>query len=137
MVDFSKAHAQLRLPRSILRLLIQLVFCFPQRLHVTDKRCSQSSTFRGRTVGRERCWEDITIDVVDSPLKPEKRMRIMYKANLNYDRFVRYFQELLSKGLIEERNGSDGKAIYVISERGKTLLDSLRKARDIFDSGKT
>ena len=86
---------------------------------------------------RKRGWAEITIDILEATLKPEKRMKITYKANLNYDRFVRYFQELLSKGLIEERNGSDGKAIYVISERGKTLLDSLRKARDIFDSGKT
>jgi predicted transcriptional regulator len=58
----------------------------------------------------------------------------MYKANLNFERFNEHFQELLRKGLVEQHNGSDGKTIYVISERGKTLLDCLRKAQDIFAS---
>ena len=83
---------------------------------------------------RKRGWEGITIDILEATLKPEKKMRIMYKANLNFARFNAYFQEFLSKGLVEAHNGSDGKAVYMISPRGKTLLDALRKARDIFAS---
>ena len=56
----------------------------------------------------------------------------MYKANLNFERFDKYFQELLKKGLVEEQLDSDGKTAYLISKRGKTLLDCLRKAREIF-----
>lgn len=80
----------------------------------------------------KRGWEAITIDILEATLKPEKKMRIMYKANLNFERFSKYFHELLRKGLIEEQDGSDGKASYMISERGKTLLACLRKARDLF-----
>jgi predicted transcriptional regulator len=84
---------------------------------------------------RKRGWGGITSDILGATLKPEKKMRIMYRANLNFERFDKHFQELLRKGFIEERNGSDGKAVYVISEQGKTLLDCLRKAHDILDSG--
>jgi predicted transcriptional regulator len=82
----------------------------------------------------KRGWGGITIDILEASLKGEKKMRIMYKANLNFERFNKYFQEFLSKGLIEEHDGSDGKVLYVTSERGKALLDALRKARDIFGS---
>ena len=67
-------------------------------------------------------------------MTPEKKMRIMYRANLNFERFHRYFGELLRKGFVEEANGSDGKAVYRISERGKTLLAALRKAKELFAS---
>ena len=83
---------------------------------------------------RKRGWEAITTDILEATLKPEKKMRIMYKSNLNYTRFDKYFQDLLVKGLIETLDDSDGKTAYVISARGKTLLNALKKAREIFDS---
>lgn len=82
----------------------------------------------------KRGWGAINIDILEATLKPEKKMRIMYKANLNFARFDAYFHELLSKGLVEVHNGSDGKTVYVISERGKALLDAIKKARDILAS---
>ncbi|HMK95187.1 MAG TPA: DUF4364 family protein [Candidatus Limnocylindrales bacterium] len=83
---------------------------------------------------RKRGWGSIAVDILEASIKPEKKMRIMYKANLNFARFNKYFQELLSKGLIEEFDGSDGKAFYVITKRGKALLESARKAREILAS---
>jgi predicted transcriptional regulator len=83
----------------------------------------------------KRGWGAITVDILEATLKPEKKMRIMYKANLNFERFNKYFYELIGKGLIEERDGSNGKPCYVISERGKTLLACLRKARELFSAG--
>ncbi len=62
---------------------------------------------------------------------PSNKMRIMYKANLNFDRFNRYFGDLLRKGFIEEMNNSNGRAEYKITERGRTLLTVLRKAQDL------
>ena len=83
----------------------------------------------------KRGWGGISIDLLEAALKPERKMRIMYKSNLNFERFDKYFHEFLSKGFFEEHNGSDGKALYVTTERGKALLDALRKARSIFASG--
>ena len=82
----------------------------------------------------KRGWGGISIDMLDAALKPEKKMRIMYKSNLNFERFGKYFQEFLSKGFIEKLNGSDGKALYVTTERGKALLEALKKAQSIFAS---
>jgi predicted transcriptional regulator len=83
---------------------------------------------------RKRGWEAIAIDILEATLKPERKTRIMYKTNMNFERFDKYFQEFLRKGLIKEHNGSDGKPVYVASAQGKTLLDALKKAQDIFAS---
>jgi len=61
-------------------------------------------------------------------------MRIMYKSNLNFERFNKYFYDLLRKGLVEERNGSNGRLVYKATERGRTLLEVLRKAQELFSS---
>jgi predicted transcriptional regulator len=61
-------------------------------------------------------------------------MRIMYKANLNFERFNRYFQDLLRKGFIEEKNGSNGHLTYKTTERGRTLLKVLRRAEELISS---
>lgn len=83
---------------------------------------------------RKRGWGAITIDILEATLTPEKKMRIMYRANLNFERFNRYFYDLLRKGFIEEANDPDEKPLYRVSERGKTLLAALKKARDLFSS---
>jgi predicted transcriptional regulator len=83
---------------------------------------------------RKRDWQAISIDILEATLNPQKKMRIMYKSNLNFERFNRYFYDLLRKGFVEEVNDSDGRSSYKISERGKTLLVALRKARELFSS---
>ena len=80
---------------------------------------------------RRRGWGAISVDILEATLTPQKKMRIMYKANLNYDRFNSYFSDLVKKGFIVEADGSDGKPSYKISERGKVLLAALRKAQDL------
>jgi predicted transcriptional regulator len=97
------------------------------------ERGAGSVAQRGESV-RKRGWGGITIDILEATLTPEKKMRIMYRANLNFERFNRYFYDLLRKGFIEEVNDSDGRSLYRISKRGKTLLETLRKARDLFSS---
>ncbi len=70
-------------------------------------------------------------EVLARVLEPEKKMRIMYKTNLNFERFDRYFQEFLRKGLVEQPNGSRGKTVYATSGlRGVDLLDAVKRARD-------
>ena len=82
---------------------------------------------------RKRGWEAITVDILEASLSPQKKTRIMYKANLNYDRFNRYFVDFVRKGFIVEADGSDGKPEYKISERGRIFLAALRKAQDLFE----
>jgi len=58
-------------------------------------------------------------------------MRIMYRSNLNFERFNRYFYDLLRKGLVEEMDDGSGRRVYKTTERGKTLLEVLRKAKEL------
>ena len=80
---------------------------------------------------RKRGWGAITIDILEASLTPQKKTRIMYKANLNYDRFSKYFVDFVKKGFIVEADDPDGSNSYVISERGRTFLAALRKAQDL------
>ena len=81
-----------------------------------------------------RTRQNIIIDILEASLTLKKKMRIMYKANLNYEQFTRHFMELRQKGFIEEMDGSDGKPSYRISDKGRTLLGAHREAEDIFHS---
>jgi predicted transcriptional regulator len=83
---------------------------------------------------RRRGWGTITIDILEATLAPQKKMRIMYKANLNYSHFNKYFCDFLKKGFIEETTDLDGKVCYKISQRGKTLLATLKKANELASS---
>ena len=83
---------------------------------------------------RKRGWVEITIDILKATLTPEKKMRIMYKTNLNFSRFNKYFRDLLRKGFIEKVNNPHERTMYRISERGKTLLTALTRAKNLFSS---
>lgn len=83
---------------------------------------------------QRRSWPEITVDILEVTLTPSNKMRVMYKANLNFERFNRYFYDLLKKGFIEEKNGSDGRIVYKTTERGRTLLEVLRKAQELVSS---
>lgn len=83
---------------------------------------------------QRRSWPEITIEILEVSLSPSNKMRIMYGSNLNFERFNRYFYDLLRKGFIEEVNSSDHCDKYRITERGRTLLDVLRKAEALLFS---
>jgi predicted transcriptional regulator len=86
--------------------------------------------------GRKRAWTDITVDILEVTLVPSNKMKIMYKSNLNFDRFNKYFSDLLRKGFIEEMEDSnpEGRRVYKTTKRGRILLDALKKAQDIASS---
>jgi predicted transcriptional regulator len=56
-----------------------------------------------------------------------KPTRILYRANLSHDRLVRYIGELVTKGLLEERQTPDGRS-YVLTPAGVSFINELRKA---------
>jgi len=83
---------------------------------------------------KRRSWLEISIAILEVTLTSTNKTRIMYKSNLNFEHFRRYFYDLLRKGIIEEMNGSDGRLMYTTTERGRTLLEVLRKAQELFNS---
>jgi predicted transcriptional regulator len=80
----------------------------------------------------KRGWSKITAEILEAVSQPERKMRIMYRTNLNFDRFDRYFNDLLEKGFIEKSIDADGHPTYKISERGKTLLAAIEKVYELF-----
>jgi len=58
----------------------------------------------------------------------------MYRANLNFLRFDRYFDRLLEAGLVEvvDNPGSEsGGVVYRTTERGRELLETLKSASEL------
>jgi predicted transcriptional regulator len=61
-------------------------------------------------------------------------MRVMYRSNLNFERFNKYFYDLLRKGFVEEMDNGNGRSLYKITGQGRTLLAVLKKAHDLANS---
>jgi predicted transcriptional regulator len=81
-----------------------------------------------------RGWPAITVDILEMTLNPSNKMRIMYRSNLNFERFNKYFYDLLRRGFIEEMNDSNGRKVYKTTERGRTLLKVLKEAQELVSS---
>ena len=82
---------------------------------------------------KKRGWSAISIDILESGLTPLSKTRLMYKSNLNFVRFQKYFRSFLQKGLLEEAETRNrGRKVYVTSKRGKVLLAALKNAEKIF-----
>ena len=80
---------------------------------------------------QKRSRMTITTEILEATLAPKKKMKIMYKVNLNYLRFNKYLSELLKKGFVEAIKDSGGNKCYLISQRGKELLGVLKKANEL------
>ena len=81
-----------------------------------------------------RSWPEITTEILEITLTPSNKMKIMYGSNLNFERFNRYFYDLLNKDFIRETKDSGGRIKYIITDRGRILLDVLRKAEALLSS---
>jgi predicted transcriptional regulator len=80
---------------------------------------------------QKRSRMTITMEILEVTLTPKKKMKIMYKVNLNYLRFNKYLSELLTKGFVEAVKDSEGNRCYLTSQRGRELLAVLKKANDL------
>ena len=83
---------------------------------------------------KRRSWPEITIKILEVTASPSNKMGIMYRSNLNFERFSRYFKILLKKGLIEEIKDSNGRSTYKNTDRGRTLLVTLRRTHELLFS---
>jgi len=72
---------------------------------------------------------EVIVDILTEALEGANKTRIMYQANLNFTRFNCYLSEMVENGLLVVEDGGDGRVVYRATERGKTLLETLRKAQ--------
>ena len=77
---------------------------------------------------------EVVADILTEALYGANKTRIMYRANLNFLRFHRYFSELLDKGLMVRENGSDGRVVYRTTDKGRRFLKIISNAEEIISS---
>ena len=76
-----------------------------------------------------RSRTEVIVDILVEALPGANKTRIMYRANLNFLRFNQYLSEMLDNGLLRMENHNNGRVVYRATESGKTLLETLQKAR--------
>lgn len=69
------------------------------------------------------CADILSVILREGEVGPTK---IMYGANLSYDRLGKYLNYLLELGLIEEVKRGD-RTTYVLTERGFRFLEEFRR----------
>ena len=79
---------------------------------------------------KRRSQTAVIIDILTEASRGANKTRIMYRANLNFCRFNRYFSKLMEEGLIAVTE-NPGEIVYQTTEKGITLLKLLRKAGEI------
>lgn len=85
-------------------------------------------------MSRRRSRLEVVADILTEALNGANKTRIMYRANLNFLRFHRYFSELLDKELIVGENTSDGRVVYRTTDRGRRFLKLISNAEEIISS---
>ncbi len=81
-------------------------------------------------VKKERCRWEIMRDILKAMReeKQSKKTRIMYKANLDWRNFKRYFDFLLKDEFIAKCN-QDGD--YTLTEKGNDFLKRLKYVEEV------
>lgn len=70
---------------------------------------------------KKRSRYEIVHDILDQCQNGAKKTWVMYRANLSYDLTTNYLNDLVKRGLIENREG-----LYYITDKGKQLLEVLK-----------
>ena len=61
---------------------------------------------------------------------PSKLTHVMYKANLNCSVLKGYLDFLTKQGLVEEKTIRKERLVYVITQRGVTVLKYFRELKE-------
>ncbi len=72
----------------------------------------------------------VIMDILTEALNGANKTRIMYRANLNFLRFNCYLSEMLESGLLREANQESGMVVYTVTQEGRDLLRTLRRAQE-------
>ena len=70
---------------------------------------------------KKRSKYEIVHDILDQCQNGAKKTWIMYRANLSYDLTTNYLNDLVKRGLVENREG-----LFYITDKGKQLLEVLK-----------
>ncbi len=60
--------------------------------------------------------------------------KILYGANLSYDRLMKYLDELKALGLVSEDRGEDDRVLYRITSKGISFLVEFKKIKEFAEA---
>lgn len=91
-----------------------------------------SDAKNGGTI-RRRSRLEIIAEILDAAIDGAVKTNIMYRANVNFIQFNEHLQCLLEARLIRTiRSGR--KTLYVITEKGKLLLDRFNETEEMLNT---
>ncbi len=77
--------------------------------------------------GNKRGEIEIIAQILISAKKQSKKTHLLYSTNISYTNFSKYFDFLINKRFIGEKNGNPGGKVYQITEKGEQLLENINK----------
>ena len=75
----------------------------------------------------KRSESEIIAQILYSAEKEAKKTQLLYKANISYTHFTKYFNFLIEKEFIKIKDQNYTGKIYKTTEKGQHLLESINK----------
>ena len=75
--------------------------------------------------GNKRSESEIIAQILYSAGEEAKKTQLLYKANISYTHFIKYFNFLLDKQFIEVKNGKTVGKVYHTTEKGEHFLENI------------
>ena len=75
--------------------------------------------------GNKRSESEILAQILYAAESHAKKTQLLYKANISYTHFIKYFDFLLDKNFIEIKEGNPYGTVYQTTEKGEQFLDSI------------
>jgi predicted transcriptional regulator len=82
---------------------------------------------------KRRSKKEIICEILSEALNGASKTRLMYRCNLNFERFNHYLEELLKGNLLECTTSNPiGQITFRTTDKGKELLKILQRADELF-----
>ena len=75
--------------------------------------------------GNKRSESEIIAKILNSAGEDAKKTQLLYRANISYTHFIKYFNFLIDNKFIEVKNGNPSGKIYCVTEKGKNFLENI------------
>jgi predicted transcriptional regulator len=75
---------------------------------------------------------EIVRDILSISTTKVKRTKIMYACNLSFVTLNTYTNLLVNKGLLEQFNDENGVRVYLITQRGREVLEKCNRAISLY-----
>jgi len=75
--------------------------------------------------GTKRSESEILAQILFAAEKDAKKTQLLYKANISYTHFIKYFNFLLEKSFIEAKQVNPVGKIYQTTEKGEDFLNNI------------